>query len=138
MPKTLILAAALFLAPSAHAQSGEGLKLFDKADANRDGIITRAEYGAARMRNFSKLDRDGDGALTDADFKRIARFRPDAAKQLQTMLQRADANGDGRVTRAEFAASPFPIFDRVDANHDGRVDARELAAAKARMAQMRD
>jgi len=37
-------------------------KIFDSADANGDGVITREEFQAARERAFSKLDNNGDGS----------------------------------------------------------------------------
>lgn len=48
-------------------------------------------------------------------------------------MMRADANGDGIVTRAEALAEAGARFDRMDANHDGKIDQAELAA----MAEMR-
>lgn len=48
-------------------------------------------------------------------------------------MMRADANGDGIVTRAEALAEAGMRFDRIDGNHDGKIDQAELAA----MPQMR-
>ena len=41
-------------------------------------------------------------------------------------LMRADANGDGVVTRAEFLADAAARFDRMDANRDGRLTREEM------------
>ena len=133
--KTMILAAtALLAAPAAFAQSqGEGTKLLANADANGDGVVTRDEYARARSANFTRLDRNKDGAVSKADFKRLARFKPDAASRLDALIAAMDANKDGKATRAEFEAAPMPMFDRADANGDGRIDANEMAAAKARI-----
>jgi hypothetical protein len=43
-------------------------------------------------------------------------------------MMRADADGDGIVTRAEALAEAGARFDRIDANHDGRIDQTELTA----------
>ena len=48
-------------------------------------------------------------------------------------MMRADANGDGIVTRAEALAETGVRFDRMDANRDGKIDQAELSA----MAEMR-
>ena len=48
-------------------------------------------------------------------------------------MMRADANGDGTVTRAEALAEAGMRFDRMDANRDGKIDQAELSA----MAEMR-
>jgi hypothetical protein len=44
------------------------------------------------------------------------------------MLGRADANNDGRVSRAEFMGQPYRLFDHFDANKDGVLDAGEIDA----------
>ena len=47
-------------------------------------------------------------------------------------MMRADANGDGIVTRAEALAEAGARFDRIDTNHDGKIDQAELAAMPMR------
>ncbi|MCW4462023.1 EF-hand domain-containing protein [Sphingomonas sp. BT-65] len=138
MKKMILAAAALLAAPAAFAQSqGDGMKLLTGADANRDGVVTRDEYARARAANFARMDRNKDGAVSKSDFKRLARFKPDAASRLDTLIAAMDANKDGKATRAEFEAAPMPLFDRADANGDGRIDANEMAAAKSRIEAMK-
>lgn len=138
MKKMILAAAALLAAPAAFAQSqSDGMKLLTGADANRDGVVTRDEYARARAANFTRMDRNKDGAVSKADFKRLARFKPDAASRLDTLIAAMDANKDGKATRAEFEAAPMPLFDRADANGDGRIDANEMAAAKSRIEAMK-
>lgn len=45
---------------------------------------------------------------------------------------RADANNDGTITRAEFAAQADARFARLDANKDGRVSRDEMNARRAK------
>lgn len=45
----------------------------------------------------------------------------------------ADANGDGKISQAEFIAARGRIFDEIDANHDGKITAEEVAAFQGRM-----
>jgi len=45
------------------------------------------------------------------------------------MFGQFDADGDGRVTREEFAKAPTPGFDMADANGDGKVSRAEAQAA---------
>jgi len=42
------------------------------------------------------------------------------------MMMRADTNGDGKISRAEFAAMSEQRFTRMDKNGDGAVTADEL------------
>lgn len=42
-----------------------------------------------------------------------------------------DANGDGKISRAEHAAGARKMFEQCDANHDGIVTAAEMDAATA-------
>ena len=41
--------------------------------------------------------------------------------KLDAMLDKADTDQDGRITRAEFLAARRAMFDRLDRNHDGVV-----------------
>ena len=56
------------------------------------------------------------------------------------MLKRADTDGDGKVSRAEFIASRTAqiekMFSRMDTDGDGTLDAREAEAAAERMRAM--
>ncbi|WP_375286447.1 EF-hand domain-containing protein [Sphingomonas sp.] len=126
----LLIAAILVSTPVvAFAQSNQ-MEVFERADANRDGLITLAEFKAARTRQFDRFDRNGDGAISQADVGRIAQFRPEIGQRLNMLIQTADANHDRRVTKPEFAASPAPLFERADVNRDGVVDKAELAVLR--------
>ena len=46
--------------------SNRGRAQSARLDANRDGVITRAEFGGSRLA-FAALDRNGDGVLTGAE-----------------------------------------------------------------------
>jgi len=136
MTRLLLLSSAVFfVAIPAQAQRFGGgdaaSALLDKADANHDGVITRAEFAAARDARFDRMDRNHDGAVDMSDFGRLARFRPQAADRLRAMIGKADANGDGHLSRTELDAAPMPLFDRADTDHDGRLDKDEIAAARA-------
>jgi len=105
-------------------------QMFETADADRDGRITRAEFTDARQKAFTKLDRDGDGYLTSADAPRALRARRSGG-QGNGAMRAMDTDGDGRISREEFVNGSLKIFDRTDANHDGVVDTQELSAFQA-------
>lgn len=105
--------------------------ILEKADADRDGFITREEYAAARAAQFDRMDRNKDGSVTRADFGRLARFKPDAVERLMSVLSAADSDRDGRITRAELQSAPMPVFERGDSDGDGRLARDEVEAIKA-------
>lgn len=130
--------ALLFGAPGALlAQRGAGNgSLFDRADADGDGKVTRAEYVTAREAQFGRMDRNGDGVVSKADFPRAAK-RPAAQGRLDQFIAEADVNRDGAVSKDELSQASVPVFDRADTNHDGTIDQAEAAAFKANLASHR-
>lgn len=101
-------------------------RIFDRIDADRDGVLTRAEVQAARNRMFDRLDADRDGALTAAEAEAArnqararAAWRSARLAGMQgERLAALDRNRDGRVSRDEFVAGTG-WFDRMDAGGRG-------------------
>lgn len=99
------------------------------ADADQDGQITKAEAEAFKAAKFDELDQNRDGVLSDAE---RPRRRGGNRAGLPGRMHRADADGDGQVTKAEFVAGSTRWFDRLDADGDGVIQQAELDSAKAR------
>jgi len=112
-------------------------KIFDSADTNGDGIITRAEFLAARERGFTRLDRNGDGYIDKSDMSGRLAGRRKAQERLAEMVARFDKDGDGRISKSEFVDGLAPLFDLVDSDHNGELSKEEVAAAKQKMAERR-
>src|SRR4029077_14799276 len=79
-----------------------------------------------------RMDRDGDGVVSDEERAAAMRDRAEA------MRKRLDTDGDARLPPAELANAGgrmrFADPAAVDTNHDGDISADELAVAiKARM-----
>lgn len=68
---------------------------FNRADRDKNGVVSREEFLASRRKVFEKLDRNRDGLLTFEEFAASAAARFDAA----------DRNGDRLLSRREFAAT---------------------------------
>jgi hypothetical protein len=100
--------------------------MFDKADANHDGILTRDEYHAV----LAKIVKAKGGTPTPKGWAMVdAQF--DAVDQAHT----------GRIPRANFVAAALAHFDGADLNHDGIVtpdEARKAASIKRKMAKEQD
>lgn len=99
-----------------------------------DGVLTREEALARADKRFDTLDTDRDGKISAAERAAMPErpSRGDGAGMPRRggggggrMLERADANRDGVVTRDEYRAVASAMFDRQDANKDGRIDAAE-------------
>jgi Ca2+-binding EF-hand superfamily protein len=122
----------LTIVQTANAQPTVPREAFDqlpRADQNRDGSVTRAEFLAYRATQFARFDRNRDGVLSNADRppRQVERM---AGLDIDALYAAFDLNRDGQVTRAEFNSAPTPAFDVADANKNNVVDRDELAAAR--------
>jgi Ca2+-binding EF-hand superfamily protein len=134
------LAAASFLVlagPSGHDGGREGMAARLKAaDANGDGLISKAEAQAALpmiARHFDEIDANKDGFVTGDELR--AFHQQHRAQRRAEHFKQIDADGDGRVSKAEAQAKAprlFAHFDQVDANGDGFLTPEELKAAHGR------
>ena len=113
-------------------------------DANKDGVIDRAEAAKAPKlaEKFDQLDKNKDGKLS-ADERpqmRGMRHRGDAhggKRGGHDRMRAADTDKDGRISRAEAQAAQGRFadsFDEMDANKDGYLDRADM---QARMTQRR-
>ncbi|MDQ4419024.1 EF-hand domain-containing protein [Sphingobium sp. DEHP117] len=159
MKKTLLIAggAALALAIPAIAISQSGAMPMMKPD------MTRAQMEAMVKDHFAKADANKDGALTKEEAK--ASMDERRADRLEDHFKAMDSNGDGSISRDEFFAghrggrgpmaqghgdhdagkSPAGhmghgmkgmgmkmgdrMFDKADANNDGKVTQAEATSA---------
>jgi Ca2+-binding EF-hand superfamily protein len=112
-------AAVLLLSSCVVLGQGREGPALEQADANHDGKVTKQEYVDARAAQFSRMDRNGDGFIDEAD-------------------SRIDSNGDGKISKDEFINAPTMLFDKFDANKDGVLDAKELEAARTAAGRWRE
>lgn len=103
-----------------------GGHMLTRADANSDGNISRDEFLARPTAMFERLDANDDGVIAASE-RPQRRERPEGQRRERV---NPDANNDGQLSRAEYAAMGGSMFDRLDANDDGRVTQEEAAAAR--------
>lgn len=115
---------------------------FNRADANRDGFITKAEADTAAQafrgkraehraergeQAFERIDSNRDGSITRAEWD-------SAQAQRKQRVAARDGDRDGRPDRARFARHGMGgfgghMFEMADANRDGRVTLQEAQTA---------
>jgi len=114
---------------------GERLKaILRRADANDDDRVTKQELEATApqlaTRGFTRLDANKDGAITEADLKKVNNIsKPD-----QKTVREADVNGDGLWSYAELKTVATRLneeaFNSADSDDDGLLNSEELAALR--------
>lgn len=125
----LVAVTALVLPTLTLAQGRPG-GLFEHADPNSDGMITREEFNAARAEQFAKLDRNSDGFIDAADRDGEAANR-ESGRRHGRHAARLDADSDGKVSKEEFVNGPTRFFDQADTDKSNVLDAKELEAVRA-------
>ena len=119
---------------------------FAALDANKDGVVTQAEFDQAREamkarhaeqrkqrmdERFTRLDTNKDGQLSKAEYDAGHAQRPDKARA-------GGAEGHGRMRfhrghRGGMAGGAGGFFTRLDANKDGKVTLAEFQAGPVAM-----
>lgn len=89
-----------------------------RLDTDGDGRVTRAEFDAQSGAMFARMDTNRDGTVDKAEMAAL----PGGGR----MATRADRDGSGTLTRAEYDAQSTQRFARMDMNSDGVIDAAEL------------
>ncbi len=124
-----LLPAALFLFGAMGAASAQDLP---------DRPIRRAEVIAAVKRQFVRLDANRDGIVTRAEFDAYRAHQAPASPDESPFehigghwFDHADPDGTGRVTVAMAARHPLELFDMADVDRDGTVSVDERRVAQA-------
>ncbi|MDA7426383.1 EF-hand domain-containing protein [Thalassococcus lentus] len=148
MTGTLIVAmgaASLAMAHGGKERGGErgqmrGAAMFEAMDTNGDGKLTQAEIDAYKAKRFSEADADGDGFLSPEEMAAQGEKKNDErrAKRATRMIERLDANEDGKLSAEELdARGPGNLIEKADKDGDGAVTLEELREARMDMRDKR-
>jgi Ca2+-binding EF-hand superfamily protein len=92
-------------------------QIFDILDADRDGVVGRAEFLRKKTEVFYR-------ALTDLDRDQL--LRPNEINLSSAAFADADRNGDGMLSGSEFVQARFMQFDAIDASGDQEITLEEF------------
>ncbi|WP_377508519.1 EF-hand domain-containing protein [Octadecabacter sp. R77987] len=135
------------VAPAAMAQNSPGGHFIENWDLDADGAVSATEIVERRDMIFSMFDGDLNDSLDATEYAHFDETR--AADMAQNagghgngqgegggrMMQGLtlaynDADGDGAVTRAEFAAGSAGWFEIMDMNGDGSITADDFGRGR--------
>lgn len=133
-----ILGSLLLASCSAMAADGERARdIFRELDMNGDRKIEFGEVEAARAKLFDRLDANRNGALDPEEIQaavdRAKSTRGGGAVELADLQQRKsimDRNGDGRISRNEFADFIPDRLAKADVDGDQALSLRELRSLR--------
>jgi Ca2+-binding EF-hand superfamily protein len=95
-------------------------------DADRDGVVTRAEWRGS-LQAFRQADTNDDNVLSGTEVWNTGRGISDNENQgdMSRVFARADRNNDRLLSRDEWYGD-LQTFERIDRNDDGRVSLSEF------------
>jgi Ca2+-binding EF-hand superfamily protein len=111
--------------------------LFDRADADKNGILTQEEIRKAAQATATPATRGGDEGRGEGgrDEGRREGFRPEGRAggrgnapnfmRLDPLLAALDTNGDGEISAQEIAAAPT-VLKKLDTSGDGQLSPDEV------------
>ena len=113
---------------------GRSAERFSHMDADGDGALTQAEMKAYAEARFADADTDNDGFLSAEELEAAAAKRQSdrAGRMASRMMERMDANGDGKLEMNEMGRrhNPDEVFAKLDTDGNGALSAEEFAKAR--------
>lgn len=122
------IAATASFAQGGFGRHGDRMSPIDRleaADADKSGDVTLDEFAKAFDQRIGGADANADGVYTaDEIAAEIERQR--AMRMANRIIERFDADGDGKLTKAEVENHQKKMFAMLDRNDDGKIVRDEL------------
>lgn len=127
--------------------AGKKGRMFERADANADGALTKDEVGEEKWGRISVADANADGRITRDEMHtafadgKIGRKDWKGGRghhgkmDPEAMLKRLDSNGDGVLEAAELPERMDKLMAKADANGDSKLTIDELKQHAAERAK---
>lgn len=98
---------------------------FADLDKNKDKKISKDEMPSQfPPQMFDRLDTNKDGFIDEAEWNAMQNFRGGGPRTGETLTKFMDANGDGKISREEFAKIA-QLFDVLDKDKNGELTQEE-------------
>ena len=132
---TMTLSGAAWAQPGGAGGPGGPRQMFEAADTDDSGTISKSEMTAQSTKRFQQMDADGDGYVTADEAKSAAsaKMQTRAEKHANRMFEHLDVNKDGKISTAEHEAGAEKRFTMMDANGDGEIEQGEPRQAFQKM-----
>lgn len=133
----ILAGTAVLASPMGGSGRADGPRFdFEAMDADKDGKLTRTEIEAGAKARFAESDSDGDGALSAEEMSAAAQARAAerAAERHAKMLAWRDSDGDGKLSFEEMGGARMAqMLERADADGDGAVTKEEMDRMRDKM-----
>jgi len=111
-------------------------ELIQKMDADENGTLSEGEVRGRLKGIFSEIDENKDGALTQEEIelfqsekKNNRKNRINKNESFSKLLEKRDANEDGKLSEEEVRGRLKENFDKIDLDGDGFISEDEQIKA---------
>lgn len=120
------------LPSSEQRQASEIEQLLQMLDTDGDGRISRDEHLSRVHGMFDRMDADHDGLVTVEEMDAVRNeLHGQGRTSSQVELSKVDTDGDNKLSQEEHSKSTQVEFERMDGDHDGYLTVTELETAAA-------